>query len=71
MGSQSLLIVDGHYDSDDRRDGKHNELEDDMDGPTEAMELFFHLMGGLGIFFLGVGVLWFVAVYKEINQKKE
>jgi hypothetical protein len=26
---------------------------------------------GLGIFFMGVGVLWFVTVYKEINEKKE
>jgi hypothetical protein len=40
-------------------------MEDDMDGPSEAMALFFHLMGGLGLFFMGVGVLWFVSVYKD------
>lgn len=40
MASQSLLIVDGHYDSVDRRDGTHSELEEDMDGPAEAMEFF-------------------------------
>ena len=46
-------------------------MEDDMDGPSEFMALFFHLMGGLGLFFSGIGVLWFVTVYKEINEKKE
>jgi hypothetical protein len=39
-----------------------------MSGPLEVMEFFFHLMGGLGLFFAGVGVLWFVTVYKN---KKE
>lgn len=39
-----------------------------MNGPAEIMELFFHLMGGLGLFFTGVGVLWFVSVYKEKSQ---
>jgi hypothetical protein len=43
-------------------------MEDDMDGPSEVMALFFNLMGGLGLFFTGIGVLWFVSVYKE---KKE
>jgi len=42
-------------------------MEDDM-GASEVMTLFFHVMGGLGLFFTGVGVLWFVTVYKE---KKE
>jgi hypothetical protein len=42
-------------------------MEDDM-GASGAMEIFFHLMSGLGLFFMGVGVLWFVTVYKE---KKE
>ena len=43
-------------------------MEDDMDGPSEVMTLFFHLMAGLGLFFMGVGVLWFVTVYKEKNE---
>ena len=31
-------------------------------------QILFFVLGGLGIFFLGVGVLWFVSVYKD---KKE
>jgi hypothetical protein len=42
-------------------------MEDDM-GASEVMALFFDVMGGLGLFFTGVGVLWFVTVCKE---KKE
>jgi len=30
-----------------------------------AVQLLFYLMGGLGLFFTGIGVLWFVSVYKE------
>jgi hypothetical protein len=30
-----------------------------------AVQLLFYLLGGLGLFFMGVGVLWFVSVYKE------
>ena len=33
-----------------------------------AVQLLFYLLGGLGLFFMGIGVLWFVTVYKE---KKE
>jgi len=43
-------------------------MEDDMEQALLATQLLFYLLGGLGIFFLGVGVLWFVTVYKE---KKE
>ena len=39
------------------------ETEVDM-GALEVMTLFFQIMGGLGLFFTGVGVLWFVTVYK-------
>jgi len=39
-----------------------------MEQALLATQLLFYLLGGLGIFFLGVGVLWFVTVYKE---KKE
>jgi len=35
---------------------------------SEIMALFFNLMGGLGLFFTGVGVLWFVTVYKEKGE---
>jgi hypothetical protein len=33
-------------------------------GAAGAMTIFFQLMTGLGVFFMGVGVLWFVTVYK-------
>jgi len=33
-----------------------------------ATQLLFYLMGGLGIFFVGVGVLWFVSVYKDKHK---
>jgi hypothetical protein len=39
-----------------------------MENASAAVTIFFHMMSGLGIFFTGVGVLWFVSVYKE---KKE
>ena len=39
-----------------------------MEQALLATQLLFYILGGLGIFFLGVGVLWFVTVYKE---KKE
>jgi len=45
-------------------------MECDMDGALGAMTLFFYLMGGLGIFFTGVGVLWFVTIYKEYKDKE-
>ena len=40
-------------------------MEDDMEQALLAAQLLFFVMGGLGIFFLGVGVLWFVSVYKD------
>ena len=42
-----------------------------MEQAVLATQILYFLMGGLGLFFLGVGVLWFVSVYKEINEKKE
>jgi hypothetical protein len=29
-----------------------------------AIAAFFYILGGVGLFFTGVGVLWFVTVYK-------
>ena len=37
-------------------------------GASEYITIFFHMMSGLGIFFMGVGVLWFVSVYKEKHE---
>ena len=42
-----------------------------MEQALLAVQLLFYIMGGLGLFFTGVGVLWFVSVYKEINEIKE
>jgi hypothetical protein len=40
-------------------------MEDDMEQALLATQILFFVLGGLGIFFLGVGVLWFVSVYKD------
>jgi hypothetical protein len=40
-------------------------MEDEMGQALLATQLLFFLLGGLGIFFLGIGVLWFVSVYKD------
>ncbi len=39
-----------------------------MENALTAVQLLFYLLGGLGIFFFGVGILWFVSVYKEKNK---
>jgi len=36
-----------------------------MEQALTAVQLLFYLMGGMGLFFGGVGVLWFVDVYKK------
>ena len=36
-----------------------------MEQALMATQLVFYLLGGLGLFFLGIGLLWFVTVYKE------
>ncbi len=36
-----------------------------MEKALLAVQVLFYLMGGMGLFFLGVGVLWFVDVYKK------
>ncbi len=41
-----------------------------MENAVEATTILFNTMAGLGIFFMGVGVLWFVTVYKEKLQGK-
>jgi hypothetical protein len=44
-----------------------NQTEGDLEQALMAVQLLFYLMGGLGLFFLGVGVLWFVDIYKKKN----
>jgi len=36
-----------------------------MEQAVLATQLIFNLMGGLGLFFVGVGVLWYVSIYKD------
>ena len=43
----------------------HGEMEDYVEKALLATQLLFYLMGGLGMFFLGVGALWFVSLYKD------
>ena len=40
-------------------------MEDDMENAVLATSILFQVMGGLGLFFMGGGVLWFVDVYKK------
>jgi hypothetical protein len=39
-----------------------------MEQALIAVQLMFFIMSGIGLFFMGVGVLWFVTVYKEKNE---
>lgn len=36
-----------------------------MENAVDLLAIFYSVMGGLGLFFTGIGVLWFVTVYKE------
>jgi hypothetical protein len=36
-----------------------------MENAIDATTILFNVMGGLGLFFIGVGLLWFVSVYKD------
>jgi hypothetical protein len=38
---------------------------DEMENAIDATMILFNVMAGLGLFFLGVGLLWFVSVYKN------
>jgi len=39
-----------------------------MENALIASQLLFYILGGLGIFFVGIGVLWLVSVYKSKNK---
>ncbi len=39
-----------------------------MDQALTATQIIFYLLGGIGLFFLGIGVLWFVSVYQKKQQ---
>jgi len=36
---------------------------------TDAVQMLFHLLAGLGLFFIGVGVLCIVTVYKQLQSE--
>jgi hypothetical protein len=44
-------------------------MEDIMENVVDATTILFNIMGGLGLFFSGVGVLWFVTIFKEKEGK--
>ncbi len=39
-----------------------------MENALTAVQLLFYLMGGLGLFFMGLGALWFTDLYKKKND---
>jgi len=41
-----------------------------MEKALLATQLIFYLMGGLGLFFLGLGVLWYVSLMKDKQDKQ-
>jgi hypothetical protein len=43
-------------------------MEDAMEQAALATQVLFNLMAGLGLFFLGIGVLWFVSIYKNKDK---
>ena len=43
-------------------------MEGVMENAIAATTILFNLLGGLGLFFTGIGVLWFVTVYKENKE---
>jgi len=40
-----------------------------MEKALLATQLLFYLLGGLGLFFLGVGVLWYVSLIKGKDKE--
>ena len=40
----------------------------DMENALDATMILFNVMGGLGLFFIGVGLLWFVQVYRDKGE---
>jgi hypothetical protein len=47
---------------------KTRRVEGNMEKALPAVQLLFYLLGGLGLFFMGIGVLWFVDVYKKKSE---
>ena len=47
---------------------RNQPCEVSMEGALSAVQLLFYLLGGLGLFFTGIGALWFVSVYKGKSE---
>ena len=43
-------------------------MEGDMEQALTAVQILFYSLGGLGLFFMGIGTLWFVDVYKKKSE---
>ena len=41
-----------------------------MENAVDATTIFLNILGGLGLFYTGVGVLWYVKVYKKVHKDK-
>jgi hypothetical protein len=37
----------------------------EMEQALAAVQVLFYLLGGLGLFFMGIGALWYVDVFKK------
>jgi hypothetical protein len=47
--------------------------EDDMENLVGIGQFWggaFGFFGGLGVFFIGIGFLWFVTIYRDIHKKE-
>ncbi len=42
-----------------------------MENALMATQILFYTLSGLGIFFMGVGILWFVSLYKNKSTDLE
>ena len=38
-----------------------------MENALMAAQILFYILGGIGIFFMGISALWFTSVYKDKN----
>jgi len=47
---------------------KENEMEN-LVGIGQFWGGAFGFFGGLGVFFIGVGFLWFITIYRDIHKK--
>jgi hypothetical protein len=52
---------------------KLHKKENDMENLVGIGQFWggaFGFFGGLGVFFIGIGFLWFVTIYRDINKKE-